>query len=325
MKKQNPQTYLLSLPVLSLALSLFLFTACNNAPGRTHDDPPCPHDGKDPLPYMWVPKEKSIERTKLFKHKHDLLQAQQPTKPETDSIDFDVSSFRGMLEHIKDLSDKKRVDAWIAAYGDEGTDSVPSGLGNTLTIIFTPVNSGDQIVEYYTLPPKSKGFDIKKNGLTQKIAEGWMNNYALLKMPYILPTIDDKDHDNYTDGKPTPDKKTFSDTRNMRYDFDDIMALDTEINHQASTNNITISGVRAYFSAYPATGNADRKYKNRLLIQYEFLRKDSAGNDIVFYLEDGDDFCTRPWPPHHLDNGQMCPPSCVPPPPPPPSARLKKQ
>jgi hypothetical protein len=101
--------------------------------------------------------------------------------------------------------------------------------------------------------------------------------------------------------------------------MNDMFVFKGEIDSLANQpNNITVTGIRAFFSAFTKAGNDERKYRGRMFVQFELLRKDSNGNDVVFYLDDLDDFCSRPLPGNKFDNGQMCPPTCVPPPPPPP-------
>ncbi|MES1160701.1 MAG: hypothetical protein ABUM51_08090 [Bacteroidota bacterium] len=320
MKKKIPLTYPLGGWLGNcLALYLLIFSACNNA------TPPVPPGKQDTvlgpmLPVMWVPKTQSAQQEAYFNLKYFFLNNDLQTnygKTETDSIDIDVSAFKDMIDSFAIIPQIDSIDVYIAAYSDEKQPMVPAGLGNTLTLIFAPVDKTNLTEGYYTIPPGSKGFNTLQNRLRGTIAPTWMQNYISRKMPLILPTINAKDPDNYEDRIPTPDRKTFSDTRRIRYAFGAVKQLRDEITFQYSTNNISVTKIRAFFAAYPPSGNSMGKRNNRLIISYEFTRANGSYN-TVFYLEDVGQ--PRPAPvvtTRGFDNGQLCPPACVPPPQPP--------
>jgi len=178
-------------------------------------------------------------------------------------------------------------------------------------------NTGNtSIGDYYTLDGFAS-FDPVKNKVDTKIAESWINNYVTKKRLVIKKTLDKNDVTNYMSVSTPLNEDSLFDTRCIHYESKEIAGLKDEINYQTGPpNSITITGIRTFFSAFTASGNDEGKCKGRMFIQFEFLRKDSNGKDVVFYLEDTDDFCSRGWPGNRFDNGQMCPPTCVPPPPP---------
>jgi hypothetical protein len=272
-----------------------------------------------PVPNMWIDSGRSKARIASYSSKNQLLSA-YIKKKEADSIFFPGKSFRALIDTFENTKKFGALRVYIASYGNENTTVVPAGFGNLLTLIFAPVDlNGKELGSYYSIIPNGK-FDAKSDSCNLKpgiVAEWRDSNYIAKKIPVLLPTIT-----NIPDNQA---KGVFSDTRSIVYPEPYIKQLIKEIEYQHA-NGIDISGVRAFFAAYTATGNEDNnnRFANRLIIQFEFT-KNVNDKHVTFYLENTTGFNQRPpkLPPVSggfgllkpymnflLDNGQLCPPTC---------------
>jgi len=251
---------------------------------------------------MHVIKQLSIDRTNWFLAKKYKLLRKVIKKPEAQFIFYPKDDFQQMILYFKTVLASKELRIYIASYLEEGSDSVPPGFGNLLTLIFVPIADTDTELAYYTISPYEK-FDPKKSELKEKVKNDWIKNYHDNKLLALKDTIDLKDPCNF-------DKKAneVSDTKSICYETDNIFELTQEMDCQEGT-----SGIKAYFASYTDKGGNKGKCKNRLIIQFRLTER--IGNqDVDFYIDDRDGYGQRPdhggLTVHDFDTGNLCPPKC---------------
>jgi hypothetical protein len=275
-----------------------------------------------PKPNMWVPKADGINRKDNFLNnnsniesdsKYSLL-SQKIQEPETASIFYSLKSFQNLLATFETQAKATNQPfgyfrVYIASYFEDSGGYVPKGFNKHLTLIFAPALSPNSDVgDYYVINPDGT---IAK--LPKSVKNGWINYYAIEKLSQLHNTIYKNDPDNQSNN---PE----SDTRSVVYHWANVLQLvDTEANYQIDTNHIALNGIQIDFAAYNDDGNKNGKYKNRLIIQFEFTKLNISGQSEEYYIEDTKDFKFRSNPlrpePNLVepyitnDNGQLCPPA----------------
>ncbi len=196
----------------------------------------------------------------------------------------------------------------------------------TLLLFFCPVDATDSELNYYIISPD----DSLVYYLPDSVARDWADYYLdmdVYGLNGLVTTIERNAKENYI-GYPN----FFSDTRCITYGFDSIInVLQNERKYQMDQNSKRVTGIEADLAAYTEKGiNGLREgfsinaYKDRLIVQFEYLEKDSTGRSKIFYIDTLPDFNQRKilsgvsHPKQILsnDNGQLCPPNCPCPSPP---------
>ena len=287
------------------------------------------------IPRMWVSKAHSIERSLWFrfgtlvpgnKSKERILSRLSENPPgKTLSNKFPVSSFDDLIAKME--ADYPSGFAGLHVYITAFKSSCPGPLNpattanKELVLVFAPANKTGSYPEdlgnYYVISPDDKlcynlgGADIKNC---------WFNNYkteVVRGRRGLATTIDSEEKENRAaDGR-------LSDTRSIYYiykEFKDFIVEERKYqdeNTETNPQGIKITDIEMFFGSYPDRGIGDNyygedptKFKNRLIILFEFIR-----NGNIFYIDDASDFPGR----HKKmilekkffggDNGQLCPPS----------------
>ncbi|HRI20949.1 MAG TPA: hypothetical protein PLA68_08335 [Panacibacter sp.] len=263
-------------------------------------------------PYMWVDRQKSIERRNSYRLKHDLM-SQYSGVDQTDSI-----YYPDFFEMIKDFKSKlgaryQYLRVYIAVY-PQGGPNVPLGWERKLTLIFAPVDADCKDIPgyYYTIPPDRPFGEVVK--LDDAMMKRWINLYITQLMGSITSTIDDIP-DNHIGSQ-------ISDTRSITYPASNITEIANEKDRDTHTRNgkpERITGIKVFFAAYTGKGNEahSNKYPKRLHLDFEFT---NAAGEIIYLDDDSEDqFATIP----HIgtllpfcggtkgiNNGQLCPANC---------------
>lgn len=234
--------------------------------------------GSRGLPSMFVKKDvgKMFEQNYIASgSKYDLLSSYLKTKKETKSIFYSRDAFISLITYFESLKPAPAyVRVFIASYSQSGAD-VPLGWENQLCLLFCPEDKAEKSLGYFMI----SDHDFKFQLINDQTAAEWIKNYTDGEKMKILTGNIPHTNDNLFNG-------TVSDTRSIKYTQDDFDQLLIEIRYQRDTLNIPVSGIQAFFAAYNSAGDyVTGKFKNRLLVQFEFMKK-IAGADQVFYIEE---------------------------------------
>ncbi len=257
------------------------------------------------LPRMWVCKKWSLEREKQFT-KPALFSASKCKrltkvigKDETESINYPIESFNKLIEKLKE-SRYQNLHIYFASYdltyNKEGFTDLPD---KTLTMIFAPADGGEEpkdIGKYYFIRA-SDGAVLEI--INPETKNGWIAHYENKKMPELVKTIKRfRSASENRSGRISGAK--ISDTKALTYRKEDIEeTFVTEVTYQYKVCHTIASGIQVNFSAYTRKGRPpleeDKdKYKKRLIIQFEYIRKNIlSGKDEVFYIDDQCNFEER--------------------------------
>lgn len=247
-------------------------------------------------PYMWVGQKEGQARTDLFKTlklpiiKADLKQDQVP--------DFKLENFFGMIACFKLKYNMNYLRVFPAVCNGS---QVPPGFENRLILIFAPINGKGEIKDYFILHKRFNAANIDEFKIDKTTKDMWVERFV--RIP-LTGTIDPKDSDNEY-SKPGTTEKIPSDTRFTTFCAEDLADLqDIKELYDLS------SDVEAHFSAYTTAGTMGGRFKNRTLIQFDFLDLKA----VPFYLDSIPGFldldgsgskCGK-----ILNNGQLCPVNC---------------
>ena len=116
------------------------------------------------------------------------------------------------------------------------------------------------------------------------VKDGWVKYYINVKMDELVKTIDPTNTiENYYDGK-------LSDTRSILYCVSNIKEYLNEREYQKE-KGVILTGIKIDFASYTNKGHVacnenKTKYKNRLIIQFEYVKKNKKGEDEIFDIDD---------------------------------------
>lgn len=284
-----------------------------------------------PKPHMWEPMAIGIDRKDSFlANKHQRLTT-FIHKEETKEIFYDQVAFTEMINHFENDLSYSFLQIFIASY--QGTEQVPAGEENKLVLIFVPC-AGNKKLGSFIIPPGATHFDHTSTAfrLDNSIAASWVGNYRRKvdgKMGVLLTTIIQTDPEN-TSQMEEPGQ--VFDTKRIWYPSSYFKELVAEMAYQEHCNKIPVSGITAQFAEYGPAGreanDADHgKYRKRLIVQFELVKRNSANQNEIFYIDTTSNssctFMQRPdadastynksglsYEIKSLDKGQLCPANC---------------
>ena len=291
------------------------------------------------IPSMWVSKANSIERRLWFrfgtlvpgnKSKERIITglSGNPSR-KTLSSKFPVSSFDDLIRSMESdfPSGFNGLNVYVTAF--RATCRGPLDPATTpnkeLVLVYAPARVTDSnyadLGIYYIINPN----DNRCHRVTTEIKNCWHSYYissVVRGSSGLLTTLDSREDENQA-----PDG-TKSDTRLISYNYDHFKDfIVNERNYQdnnpeTNPQRIRISEIEIVWASYPETGIGTNRYgyredkfKNRLIIIFEFIR-----NGKIFYIDDATDFPGRLESMNRkkmrygfdfgADNGQLCPPNC---------------
>ena len=191
---------------------------------------------------------------------------------------YDAVAFTNMMNYFFGTLRADGLKIYIASYGPRGSDSVPEGYDDLLTLIFAPTTDSDNpkdLGRYYTIFPGKPYQQLDK-----ELAIAWVRNFRTIKLPDLNETVEG--------GR---------DTKSIYYHGESIIDLVAEMACQKA------SGIKAYFCSMRDDGD---DFKQQLML--DFVLTSKVGNDDVeFNVEDRDGWEDRKIP-GDLDTGSPCPP-----------------
>lgn len=233
------------------------------------------------VPNMHVSKTLSLARRYWYiQYKHPALSGQIGTnQSETVLISYSTANFLAFLNEVIN-SGTRHLRIYFAA--DLGYLSLVYAIENT-------TGTGDKEL-YYLVYNNSYSRNI---GTAQALS--LITAYQSVKLP-ILNSI--------------YNHPATADTTCITHKISDIQGLVAEMGCQNPAS------VRAYFASYmnKDTAAPDAAYYNKLFVEFVFTEIKADGSEQDFYIDDCDEFRSRPKPPVTLmedfNNGGLCPP-CI--------------
>jgi len=293
----------------------------------------CPSDLRK-VPFMWVPKEKSVERKLWFRFgklpsglfsKLDILnQATYPIRHPLNYV-YDTASFNSLIQMMMD--DYGQIDGLRIYFATHDVSYEPDGgfidsrifPDKQLVVIYAPTDGRNDLGNYYFFGTDKYPHQFKRTiaGTTDELKKRWIDKYQTNEAEAGLQlTLDPMAHENMMGNKLT-------DTRSISYcfsDFKDFIQSERRYQNNIGSTPMGIDSIEVAFAAYSDAG-AERFpnptwFKNRLHIIFEFK---SLGS--TFYIDDSKDFqcrlnvgiATSGCATKGGDNGQLCPPYNCPP------------
>lgn len=282
MRKQPFFYFLLIAPIL---VTVLLF-ACNNE--TTPDNPEGRTDGTltarvtlPDKPKMWLDMGTSLKREGHYAGIHAKL-TEYTGVEEREFLTYDSLAFAKMIDHFKSLN-YKWLDVIIA-----------NDATNKLTLLYQPTSAAGKL-DYYTLPNNADTFDPTNSQyhLINSDAETMIKAYQKVptlgrsKMTILKEGLDKKDSLNYKDKNPR--KNPLRNTLKIGFDNTSIEEMMKEIDYQSEANNNKVSGIRVMFAMIGPKGlergEFAEKYKNRLVIHFEFTKSTPTNKYEVFYID----------------------------------------
>jgi hypothetical protein len=261
--------------------------------------------GQDTLgakPYMWVPMKTGQERVTLFNKIKLAKIGRNCGTAQTNH--FLLQNFLGFIQYLEETYSEDFLFMHVYIGICKGQQSVPTNFSKKLILIFAPASSESiqSDLKYYILPTKFDPKNPEKFEITKKEKDAWTTKFVA-SMP--LETIDEGDANNQFPSD-TNTYKTPSDTRYVRYCAGDLHDLIEVKKYYTSHGYDITADMLGYLGAYSDTSD----YKNRILIQFEFLTKAHK----IFYLDTIPGFLRLPDGASECfgatDNGQLCPTYC---------------
>jgi hypothetical protein len=241
-----------------------------------------------PLPAMFVDRVSTNERVGEFYRavpsKYNKLIKKIPQN-------FTMNYTRKAVDDLIDSINKKDgISIYLARYNPCNGFTLPTAIKeNQLIVLFATEDHSVNPVKYYFINEN----DDKLYIVSKECAEAWRNDFFDSDQPGLRETIDPKDKDNADSKSPVG----YSDTRYIFYKKRDISeAFTNEEIYQQNNHHVQITGYQLSFSAYTKTGNGKISrpyYKNRLIIQIDYLYNDSNNKQKILDLEDQEEFDCR--------------------------------
>ncbi len=310
------KNYLLLIKSIFVLLILLSFGALKQAIAQTKTPPKLPH--------MWVSqahggkRKNHFEKGKTHNNKESKFTylSRHLGSKETQSILCPKKNMDLFFNSL-DSNKVKFIRIYIAAYNEDSGGMVPANMNKHLTIVLAPADKDTiDVDDYYNISPD--GLIVK---IDKEVMQGWVNYYVDEKMKVLLQTFNGNEEENRFQGK-TP-----SDTRSILYRMEDFLEfLMAESKYQKTTHGIDMTGIRIDFASHTEEGIPDvagcpspkYKYKNRLILQFEYTQKVENDNYKVFYIRENEgrekqcpfNFRKNQADLVTADNGQICPANC---------------
>ncbi|MBS1610101.1 MAG: hypothetical protein JSS98_18430 [Bacteroidetes bacterium] len=302
----------------------------------------CPPPPDKKVPFMWIPKDKSVERTLWFKFGklhtavyskqeilNRLLGKEHPSNYTYSVIDFDKMLSKIELENGGPQNIKGLRVYFAAHKASIEPDNVPMETSiipdKQIVLIFAPtdINAKD-LNKYYIFGSDKKPYTFKKQG-TIDLLQQWLNYYKDNAGHIgLVFTLEPSATENIDNGIVT-------DTESILYCYSDFLDFircerDYQNNLRKNSNKPPIDFIEIDFASFSDTGVSSPKYpsgfKNRLHLLFEF-----KSQNAIVYIDESKDFYNRletlgiagtncDFPSFNIDkeinkggdNGQLCPP-----------------
>ncbi|HVS95781.1 MAG TPA: hypothetical protein VHE54_04820, partial [Puia sp.] len=252
---------------------------------------------------------------------------------ETDSVFYTISGFQQMIAAFDALPHVGFVD--ICPVADPAT--------RKLTVVYIPEDSDCNPLGYFYLPANAAAWPQNGDALTASQYQDWVNAYESTAAAWLLPSLDKDDPDNYVNGNTLT---AMPNTLHLSHKIRDLDELSAELTYQTKELKNPITGIAAFFALKPAnTPGAEFGPSNRLYILLELTTDDSNGKHLKYYISTAGRQIQHSDPPQPgvcyvtaplsisdskhpgrrrqekdtsafkaggNDNGQLCPPTCIP-------------
>lgn len=311
---------------------MLLITACKN-PQVTDQQTTVPHNAlttaftAHPKPRMWVDMYTSMRRVAYFAGTHAKLTRfiNRPGMRELETVFCTESAFEKMIHYFDSV---KYV--WL--------DVIIADNNDRLTLLYRPVSRAGNL-DYYMLPDNAVDFIPSDptfhpgNTNAEKMIKEYLKTPPIIssKMKILKENLDKNDLENYEDhDRHNP----FLNTKSIRYDSSSINEMIREVHYQDTANGNKVTGIKAMLAMIGPDGMErgldSGLYKNRLLVLFEFTKRNSGGVEEIMYIDTTRNASDRSfgfmdrrqqdtvtlkeagWTyiSKGLDNGQLCPSSC---------------
>ncbi len=248
-----------------------------------------------PLPQMFVDKATTNYRIMQFSNiegsKYEALRKQNGYQDLF--FIYSNTAVKNLLDYVKV---EKGIRIYIALYNAScDKNNLPNSIeDNKVILLFSPGYnlSKPKTERFYFINDKEKNNSIIE--VDKDCAQNWIDSYNESDQNVLLPTLLHNDP-----GNRHPDRANeFSDTRSIFFPLDSLKEatiVEEGYSHKIRGQEIKITGYKFSFSAYDSLGTVhnrtDTLYKNRLLLQFDYMYGPATKH--VFYLDDLDNFENR--------------------------------
>lgn len=302
------------------AIVILAATICTDSIAQNCTGLPAPI----PLSLMFVDKASSNERTLEFSGKPKAKFEALRTFNGSQDL-FVMYSRRAMDDLIALINKGRGIRVYFARYNKCDQSTLPSTVSeNKLVLLFaTDPKKGFPPSVYYFLNDDIK--DTKVYKVEPDCAVTWIDDYNNNVQPELVKNLAASN-----DNKDPRFPGKFFDTKSILYEKDNVVSgFTTEEAYQLAKHTINITGYKVSFSSYTIDGDQNKRFSNRLLIQFDYI--DDKGNPVN--LEKQPDFECRldaalikynhftkaklkgltlqqKLALYSQDNGQLCPTNC---------------
>lgn len=232
----------------------------------SYAQPECPEE-LEPIPAMYVLKADALERIVQFSgfpnSKFHLLEGLNKTQ------DLSLIYTRVAVDKLlRKINVDSGIRIYFARYCKYEKDPLPDEIedGKVILLFATQPRGNAKPTEYYFLNDKRNDNNIYPIG--ERDANEWIIDYNINVQKVLRQTLIPGDTNNIDKG----DKRFPYDTKSIFYSKADIEeAFKNEVEFQRRYYGIDINAYKVSFSSYTPAGDNNGKYKNRLLLQFDYL------------------------------------------------------
>lgn len=253
------------------------------------------------LPKSWTAKADGIERRTWFhlanlkpgsKSKDKIFQDKIQTA-DYPHLFYPIEAVKDLLTQFEKIATPyNSVNVYITLFTNSANckTALPPISPKQIILVFAPANRTPggvtDIGKYFMIAPDNKCYEVEKPCM-----EDWSLNYfkkVVDGADGLISTILNAPENIGKDGKLT-------DTKSIVYPYENFKEFLTREKDYQNRKFYTVTGIQVDFSQFTDKGdgsiNADYKY--RLILQFEFTRKDENNKDVVFYIDDEKNFLRR--------------------------------
>ncbi len=254
-----------------------------------------------PLPKSWTAKADGIERKTWFH-----LPGLKPSTKSKDRIFQDkihTTDYPHLFYSIAGVNDLiAKLDKIAVSFNSINVyitlptkpvtcaTALPPISNDQIILVFAPADRVGETVKdvgnYFIIGPDDKCYEIEKSCMQE-----WSSNYfkkVIDGADGLISTILNIKENKY--------KGVLTDTRSIAYPYSNIKEfLVNEKDYQGRKFN-KVSGIQVDFAQFTDRGDpqSDKvEYQYRLILQFEFTRKNEQSKDEVFYIDDQKNFLRR--------------------------------
>jgi hypothetical protein len=268
----------------SIILFFLALSVCTHYKGFAQVD--CSDATLIPLPAMYVYKsianERMVEFSSFPNSKFEIL------KNVNGKQDLYLIYTRNAIDNLlREINKEYGIRVYFARYARYEGSPLPKEIEDcSLVLLFaTEFKDSSKPKEYFFLNHKANDDNLYK--VLPKDAEEWIIDYNINVQRELRKGLIANDKDNLD---PYDNRGIYYDTKSIFYSKENIdAAFKDEVIYQRNKHGIDINAYKLSFSSYTAGGDENEHFKNRLLLQFDYL----YGSNKILDLEKQDEFACR--------------------------------